>query len=74
MVNSEENLSLKTLSFLNTRIDRILGKSELLEELRQEVKDEKILKMLNDKYKGLEQEIAHIEQKIDLEKKYIKRS
>lgn len=74
MVSSADNLSLKTIAFLNQRIDGIVGKSEILKELSKEIQDEKILDILNNKYKVLEQEISHIEQKIDLEKKYLKKS
>ena len=74
MVSSADNLSLKTIAFLNQKIDAIVGKSEILTDLKKEIKDEKILKLLENKYKVLEQEISHIEQKIDLEKKYLKKS
>jgi hypothetical protein len=74
MVSSADNLSLKTITFLNQKIDAIVGKSEILKELSKEIQDEKILDILNNKYKVLEQEISHIEQKIDLEKKYLKKS
>lgn len=74
-VNSiKNNLVLETLGFLNQKIDIIIGKSELINELLEEVDDPLIVNLLQKKLDILELEINHIGLKIDLEQKCLKRS
>lgn len=68
----ESNLILETLNFLNQRIDNIVGKSELINELLEEIDDPYIIEKLNKKLSKLEKELDHIGSKIDLEKQNLK--
>lgn len=69
----KSSLVLETLSFLNQNIDRIIGKSELINELLEEVEDPKIIELLNEKLILLDKEITHIGNKIDSEQKILKK-
>lgn len=69
----ENNLILETLNFLNQKIDNIVGKSELINELLDEIDDPVIIEKLNIKLAILEKELDHIGSKIDLEKINLKK-
>jgi hypothetical protein len=68
----ENNLIIETLSFLNQKIDNIVGKSDLINELLEEIDDPVIIESLNKKLAVLEKELDHIGSKIDLEKQNLK--
>lgn len=70
----KDKLIIETLSFLNQKIDNIVGKSELINELIQEIDDPLIIEKLNEKLTVLEKELDHIGRKIDLEQKILKNS
>lgn len=70
----ENNLILETLAFLNQKLDIIVGKSELINELIEEFDDPKIIEILNEKLMILENELDHIGSKIDLEQRNLKKS
>ena len=70
---TRNSLVLETLEFLNQRIDHIVGKSELINELLNEIDDPIIIEKLNTKLAILEKEIDHIGKKIDLESKFLKK-
>ena len=68
----KNNLILESLSFLNQKIDIIVGKSELINELLDEIEDPVLIEILHKKLDLLEKEIDHIGNKIDLEQKFLK--
>lgn len=70
----QDNFIIQTLSFLNQKIDNIVGKSDLINELLQETDDPMLIQKLNDKLQILENEIDYIGKKIELEHKNLKKS
>lgn len=64
---------LESLAFLNQSIDKIVGKSELINELLEEIDDPVFIGILNKKLDLLDKEITHIGNKIDLEQKMLKK-
>ncbi len=70
----KDSFVLETLSFFNQKIDFIVGKSELINELLEEIDDPVIIEKLNEKLIDLEKEIDYIGKKIDLEQRNLKKS
>lgn len=70
----KDNLIIETLSFLSQKIDNIVGKSELINELLEEIDDPIIIEKLDKKLEILEKELDHIGNKIDIEQKFLKKS
>jgi hypothetical protein len=70
----QTNLILETLSFFNQKIDFIIGKSEVLNELLEEIDDPKILTHIHKKIENLEKELDYIGTKINLEQKLLKKT
>jgi prefoldin subunit 5 len=69
----KNNLVLESLAFLNQEIDKIVGKTELLNELLEEIDNVKVIEILNKKLDTLDKEITHIGNKINLEQKMLKK-
>ena len=69
-----ENFSVKTLNLLSTRLDEIVGKSELINELLEEEDDPRLIKLLDKKLTKLENELEYIGNKIRIEQEIIKNS
>lgn len=70
----KDKLIIETLSFLNQKIDNIVGKSELINELLEETDDPVLIEKLDSKLLALEKELDHIGNKIEIEQKFLKKS
>lgn len=70
----KKNLSIETLVFLSSKLDEIMGKSELINELLEEEDDPKFIELLDAKLTKLENEIEYIGNKIRIEQDIIKNS
>jgi hypothetical protein len=69
----KKNLSIDTLVFLSSKLDEILGKSDLINELLEEEDDPKFIELLDKKLTRLENEIEYIGNKIRIEQDIIKK-
>lgn len=70
----KENINVKTLNFLSSKLDEIIGKSELINELLEEENDPSLIEKLEKKLSKLEQEVEFIGNKIRIEKEIIGKS
>lgn len=70
----KENINVKTLNFLSSKLDEIIGKSELINELLEDEEDPNQIIKLEKKLSKLEQEVDFIGNKIRVEKEIINRS
>lgn len=70
----KDDLVIETLSFLNQKIDNIVGKSDLINELLEETDDPILIDKLDHKLMALEKELDFIGRKIDLEQKNLKKA
>ena len=70
----KKNYTVETLVFLNSKLDEIIGKSDLIKELLKEEEDPKILNLLDKKLEKLQEELDFIDNKIRLEQKMLKSS
>ena len=68
-----KNMSIETLGFLSSKLDEIMGKSELINELLEEDDDPNFIELLNKKLSKLENEIEYIGNKIRIEQDIIKK-
>jgi hypothetical protein len=66
------NSTLLTVDWLNHQLDKIIGKTEFIDEMIKETDDENILFFLQQKLESLDKECVDIGNKIDFEKKQLK--
>lgn len=69
----KDDMTLKTLSFLTQKLDEIVGKSDLINEILEETTDKRMIRLLQRKLVDLEKELAYITEKVNLEKKMLKK-
>ena len=69
----KNKLYIQSLAFLNSKLDEIIGKTDLINELMDDEEDPKILVKLEEKLSLLEKEVEHIGNKIRIEQEMLKK-
>ena len=65
------NSTILTVDWLNHQLDKIIGKTEFIDEMIKETEDENVLLFLQKKLELLDKECMDIGNKIDFEKKQL---